>query len=223
MDKKRKLILSLFKKPTSAKISLKHHVIISGTGRSGTTFLTQLLTELGLDTGFNQETLAANIYKNCHAGLELDIRSKNSPYIVKSPWLCDQLPEILSENRIVIDHAFIPFRDIFAAAESRRQVQNTTDRSLHPDDVPGGLWHTETPQQQEFILSMQFYKLIDVLTDHNIPMTFIRYPRLTCDPEYLYQQLGFLMKGISYSKFAQAFTQVVKPNLVHSYKNSQTA
>ena len=30
----------------------QHHVIITGTGRSGTTLLIQLLTELGLDTGF---------------------------------------------------------------------------------------------------------------------------------------------------------------------------
>lgn len=30
----------------------KHHIIISGTGRAGTTFLVQLLTELELDTGF---------------------------------------------------------------------------------------------------------------------------------------------------------------------------
>lgn len=179
--------------------------------------MTELLTELGLDTGFTRSTLAANIHQNCNAGLELDIRSQNSPYLIKSPWLCDQLPEILSEKRIVIDHALIPIRDIFDAAESRRQVQNAADPALGPDSVPGGLWRTETPEHQEFILSMQFYKLIDVLTDHNIPMTFIRFPRLTSDPEYLYQKLDFLMKNISYSTFSKTFTQVVKPNLVHSF------
>jgi len=200
-------------------MNVKHHAIISGTGRSGTTFLVQLLTKLGLDTGFTQETVTANIYENCNAGLELDIRLKDSPYIIKSPWLCDLLPEILSEKRIVIDHAFIPIRDIFAAAESRRHVDRTTDRTEYPEGtVPGGLWHTNLPQQQELILSMQFHKIVDILTEYDIPMTFVRFPRLTQDPEYLYQKLAFLMGEIPYPRFFEAFLEVVKPELVHSFK-----
>ncbi|MGO8710482.1 MAG: hypothetical protein ACLQUZ_00180 [Rhizomicrobium sp.] len=34
----------------------RHHVIISGTGRAGTTFLVQLLTALKLDTGYYNPT-----------------------------------------------------------------------------------------------------------------------------------------------------------------------
>ena len=37
----------------------RHHVIITGTGRAGTTFLMELLTNLGLDTGFNSGNLTA--------------------------------------------------------------------------------------------------------------------------------------------------------------------
>ena len=50
----------------------RHHIIISGTGRAGTTFLVQLLTELGLDTGFPK---GQKIDQNSSAGLELDLRS----------------------------------------------------------------------------------------------------------------------------------------------------
>jgi hypothetical protein len=60
----------------------KHHVIISGTGRAGTTFLVQLLTELGLDTGFPDAH--SQIFPNCNAGMEYDIRDPKAPYIVKS-------------------------------------------------------------------------------------------------------------------------------------------
>jgi hypothetical protein len=49
----------------------KHHVIISGTGRAGTTCLVQVLTALGLDTGFADLTSA--VHANCHAGMEWDI------------------------------------------------------------------------------------------------------------------------------------------------------
>jgi hypothetical protein len=46
----------------------KHHIIISGTDRSGTTFLVQLLTALGLDTGFTD--LTSPVFANCDAGME---------------------------------------------------------------------------------------------------------------------------------------------------------
>lgn len=34
----------------------KRHIIISGTGRAGATFLVQLFTALGIDTGFTDLT-----------------------------------------------------------------------------------------------------------------------------------------------------------------------
>src|SRR5689334_19149751 len=83
----------------------RHHVIISGTGRTGTTFIMQLLTALKLDTGFRDPHSA--VWSNCHAGMERDIREPNAPYIIKSPWLCDCLDDILEEGGIVIDHALI--------------------------------------------------------------------------------------------------------------------
>src|SRR6516164_482379 len=35
----------------------RHHTIISGTGRAGTTFLVKLLTNLGLDTGYQKNQM----------------------------------------------------------------------------------------------------------------------------------------------------------------------
>ena len=61
----------------------KNHIIISGTGRVGTTFLVQLFTALGLDTGFSD--LASDVFANCHAGMEWDIRHPDAPYIIKKP------------------------------------------------------------------------------------------------------------------------------------------
>ena len=120
----------------------RHHVIISGTGRAGTTFLVQMLTALKLDTGFDNPT--SDIDPNCNAGMELDIRQANAPYIVKSPWLCDHLGDAIRENQIVIEHAIIPVRDLYSAAESRRAVSRKPALSIRPDDeVPGGVWHTK--------------------------------------------------------------------------------
>src|SRR5688572_24304601 len=108
----------------------RHHIIISGTGRSGTTFLVQLFTSLGLDTGFPDPTSA--VLANCNGGMEWNIRDPNAPYIVKSPWLCDSLDEILEQGDVVVDHALIPVRELYAAAESRRDVSRRTDHALFP-------------------------------------------------------------------------------------------
>ena len=100
----------------------RKHVVITGTGRCGTTFLVELLTNLGLDTGFDSNEIRLKKNAIAHAGLEYDIRDECSPYIVKSPWFCDHAEEVISRNDIVIEHVFVPVRDIFEAAESRRQV-----------------------------------------------------------------------------------------------------
>src|SRR5436309_11606939 len=100
----------------------KHHLIISGTGRTGTTFLVQLLTELGLDTGFADSR--SEIFSNCNAGMELDIRRPDAPYIIKTPRLCNYLDEVLQSGQVIIDHAIIPMRDLYSAAQSRRDVTN---------------------------------------------------------------------------------------------------
>ena len=66
----------------------RHPSIISETCRAGTIFLVQLLTELGLDTGFPKGQV---IDPNSRAGMELDIHDAHAPYIIKSLQLCGYL------------------------------------------------------------------------------------------------------------------------------------
>ncbi|MGA3113216.1 MAG: hypothetical protein ABSF90_02150 [Syntrophobacteraceae bacterium] len=195
----------------------RHHVIISGTGRAGTTFLVQLLTALKLDTGF--ENPASGISPESNAGMELDIRQANAPYIIKSPWLCDHLDEAIRGNPIIIDHAIVPIRDLYSAAESRRAVSKKSALSSRPDDdVPGGLWHTKVPEKQESVLTRQLYNLFFVIAKHDIPVTLLHFPRLVNEPEYLYKKIAFLLPNIGYDVFLQYFREVGKPELVHDFK-----
>lgn len=193
----------------------KHHLIISGTGRAGTTFLVQLFTALGLDTGFTDP--ASDLNPNCDAGMEWDIRRADAPYIVKSPWLCDHLDEVLAGGRVRVDHALVPVRDLYAAAESRRDVARRTDKTLFDGDVPGGLWHTDEPARQEAVLAEQLYKLIYALTERDIPVTLLHFPRLARDPEYLFGKLEFMLNGISRASFLGTYSRVARPELIHEF------
>jgi hypothetical protein len=176
----------------------------------------QLLSALGLDTGFRD--LTSCVYANCNAGMELDLRDPAAPYVVKSPFLCDYLDEALEAGDIVIDHALVPVRDLFAAAESRRDVTRRADRAEFPQDVPGGLWYTTNPDQQEQILQNQLYKLIFTLAKRDIPVSLLHFPRIVHDPVYLYGKLAFALDGISYEIFQKVFLRVSQPQLVHDFK-----
>ena len=194
---------------------MKHHVIISGTGRAGTTFLVQLLTALGLDTGFPDPE--SGIYANCNAGMELDLRQPEAPYIVKSPYICDYLDEVMRSGRVVIDHAIVPMRDLFAAAESRRDVSSRSNLPVLPDRVAGGLWNTTRPDDQEAVLTQQFYKLFIALAEHDIPVTLLHFPRLATDADYLYGKLSFLLSNMPRGAFLRGFGSVSKPDLIHDF------
>lgn len=193
----------------------KHHIIISGTGRAGTTFLIQLFTALGLHTGFTDFTSA--VFSNCHAGMEWDIREVDAPYIIKNPWLCDYLDDVIEDMGIVIDHAIIPVRHLYSAAESRRDVVRRSGDTLSTEGVPGGLWHTNNPEQQEAVLTHQLYKIIYTLAKRDIPLTLLYFPKFIHEAEYLYRKLKFMLDEISYEEFLEKFQQVVQPELVHDF------
>jgi len=194
---------------------VNHHVIISGTGRAGTTFLVQLMTALGLDTGFTDPE--EGVFPNCQGGMEHDLRRDGAPYIVKSPALCQYLDGVLERKEAIIDHAIIPVRGLYAAAESRRDVTRRTDPDEFPGGVVGGLWNTEQPDDQERVLAEMLYALIYTLARHDVPHALLFFPRFIHDPAYLYSKLTFLLNGITYSRFLMAYRQTVNPELVHEF------
>ena len=105
-----------------------NHIIIAGTGRTGTTFLVQYLTELGLDTHVARHGIE-QLEANANAGLEdMPLLAEALPYVIKAPWIGEYIDEILAAPDIRIDAAILPMRDIVEAAASRTILEL---RSLH--------------------------------------------------------------------------------------------
>lgn len=213
-------------------MSPRKHVVITGTGRSGTTFLVELLTYLGLDTGFTPGSLESARYKIARAGLEHDIRWENCPYIVKKPRFNEYARQVLDRGDIAIEHVFVPMRDLFSAAESRRFVEKSTLSQLSfvermaaaqsGEPLPGGLWRTTSvePGEQEQVLLEQIYDLLLTLSDTSIPLTLMHFPRIVSDSRYLFEKLGPILSGIDYERFAAAFAATARPELVHNFQES---
>jgi hypothetical protein len=189
----------------------EHKVIITGTGRAGTTFLVRLMTELGLETGITRKNWHKKFYPDCNAGLEHNLLDPETPYIVKNPALCETLPQALATGRFVIDHVYIPIRELDTAAASRVRQGGTNG------SVPGGLWGTSDPAEQRRVLAEYFHRLIHVLVVHEIPHTFILFPRLVTDPAYLYGRLSYVLKGISWEDFDAAFSRIADPSQIHEF------
>ncbi len=194
----------------------KHHLLISGTGRAGTTFLMQLLTKLGLDTGFSSTT--EDVHSSCNAGMEWnidDIFRGRAPYVVKNPALCEHIDEILETPGIAVDCMLIPIRNLYESAESRRK----NFRESGNRKALGALWLTKNPKKQEQALAVYFHHLVYSLTKHDIPMVLLQFPRIVKDPEYLYGKLSHCLSGRTYEEFLRAFKDVSRPELVNAFKS----
>lgn len=208
----------------------RKHIVISGTGRAGTSFLVELLTHLGLETGYRPEDIAKHKCQTARAGLEHDIRRSDAPYIVKSPWFCDYADEVLRRDDISIERVLIPMRDLQAAAESRRFVTNaalsnmTMFKRLRTQilstAVAGGVWHTSQATEQEAVLSQQIYKLLLSLSNTAIPVTLLRYPLLVSDASYLFRKLQPILGPVPQPEFEAVFQRIADPNLVHQFSQS---
>lgn len=187
---------------------LKSKIIITGTGRAGTTFLVRLLTELGLDTGFPRDNWQRHVHAHCAAGMEWDLADPAAPRVVKNPDLCERLGPLIASGRVAVERALVPVRDLDSAAASRVRIGV---------GVPGGLVGTDDPAQQRAVLAGRFHQLVETLAAHGVPVTFLHFPRFATDAEYCFTQLGDVLDGIGWLEFEAAFVRVSDPALIHDF------
>lgn len=202
---------------------MKKQVVITGTGRAGTTFLIEILTHLGLDTGFSPDKIETHKDKISNAGLEFTVGEPSGPHIVKDPSFVDYAEEILVREDIEIEHIFIPIRDISAVASGRRANQKEHYGKLSlkkklqylrkPYLMYGGLLYTQSSREgiQESILIKKLFDLLLMLAKYHIPVTFIQFPFFVSEPRYLYQKLTPILKKIAYSDFLNVFEALADP------------
>jgi hypothetical protein len=193
------------------QLQKRHKVIITGTGRAGTTFLVQLLTELGLGTGYAPGQWRRDMLAHCGAGLEHDIEDPAAPYIVKNPALCETLPDVLARGQIAVDLALIPVRRLEDAAQSRVRVGGGDGL------VPGGLVGTADPGKQQSVLAESFHRLVETLAAYDIPQIYLHFPRFAQDAAYTYGKLRPLLGAIDRDRFDACFARVARPEMIHTF------
>ncbi len=204
-----------------SRSSVDHgRIIISGTGRAGTTFITQLFTNIGFDTGFQKVNQTS--YKDgiARAGLEGALLGPSSHYVIKSPFFCDFLEQFIREQKIQVYMAIVPIRRLSEAAESRRKVFNLAKaQGIDPLAQPGTLFRTENPDSQDKVLSDQLYKLMYAMARFEIPFVTPEFPRLILDPGHLYRCLSMVLRdhNVTQNEFLDAHRAIARPSLISKF------
>jgi hypothetical protein len=188
--------------------STRPRVLITGTGRAGTTLLVQVLTDLGLDTGFTPESA---INPDARAGLEKRLDDPDAPRIVKSPNVIRRLDALLASGAVALEHVIIPMRDLDVAAASR--VRNTGYGSNLA--ARGGLLGTLYATKQREALALLQYQLMYTLAVHDVPHTLLLFPRFASDWEYLHRKLAFLDPTVPEGRWQAAVESRLRPDFIH--------
>jgi hypothetical protein len=183
----------------------RHHLLIAGTGRAGTSFLVCYFDALGLDTTLSRkESKDLNWDTESLAGLEdlpVSTVSADLPYIVKSPWTAELVDDLLADPSIRLDAVILPMRNLVEAASSRTIVELRSIYEGAPwmaqfgrtwetwGTTPGGTIYSLNPLDQARLLAVGFHHLVHRLTQAHVPMVFLDFPRFANDADYLYDRL----------------------------------
>lgn len=183
----------------------RRHLLITGTGRSGTSFLVRWLDALGLETHFSRFGDYASWDDEANAGAEnlpLPVLDADMPYVVKSPWASEFVEQLLADPAIALDAVIVPMRDLMDVAASRAILElrdmaagndwaSAMDRPwAHRGVTPGGIIYSLHPLDQARVLALGFHHLLERLAAVEVKVVLLSFPRLVQDADYLYRQLA---------------------------------
>jgi hypothetical protein len=198
------------------------HILIGGPGRAGTTVLVQYFTVLGFDTGYGVDEAMTQVDPISRGGLERSLKRGDLTYVSKSPWYANHLGEWIERGELTVRWMIVPVRELFAAAESRREASRRAEEAgLDPEAQPGGLSFgaKRNPRQQEQRLGVQMYKLVHTLAQHGVPTLLLPFPEFARSHDVLLHRLGPLLEahGVTPEESLAAYERVVDPQHIREY------
>jgi hypothetical protein len=207
--------------------SIRHHLMIAGTGRAGTSLLVKILSACGLETELDR-TKDPFWDDIANAGLEtIPLVGEEHPYVLKSPWLYQFLDELVHRDDIKLDSLIVPIRDLRDATASRIIVElQKMHRSTPALDkllvgwrdwglTPGGMTYSLEPIDQARILGQSLHLLLEKALEHEIPICLLKFPKFAGDSLYLYSRLqGLIPSRVDRTQFEEIFRSVVSPEQI---------
>jgi len=197
-------------RPKAAVAKPEPKIVITGTGRAGTTLLVQILDDLGLDTGLREGKLSP-YGLNVRAGLESRADDPESPTVVKDMTLGFRMRELLEGSTLDIAHVILPDRRLDVAAASRIRVANYGKRPFGRGSLTGTMRATE----QIRVLRAMRTEILSALEDFTIPYTVLEFPRFAADAAYTHAALAPILGGATVEDVQRALDHCVRPEMIH--------
>jgi hypothetical protein len=188
-------------------------VIITGAGRCGTTFLVQLFTLLGHDTGlvridgiwFYNRNREPAMLDAVNAGCEHILKPnkrylKSLPKVIKDPEATNTLPLIRQLVPFPVERVYLCLRDPYEQARSKAKFREILPNEKHEGD--------------ENAICTRVHNLLLYLTKERIPYTTLSFPEML-DEDYLSEELHLFRGGYPPSNFVQTVHDLAKKELIH--------
>ena len=174
-------------------------ILITGTGRCGTTFLIKIFSFLDFDTGFNINNYKKYIFSNCNSGMEKHYKDKH--YILKNPTFMSEIEKIVKDKEtITIKTVIIPLRDLDASAQSR----------VNHNLKEGGLWNAKDKLSQIKYYQDIISNYIYISTKYDLNTIYIDFDKMIKNKEYLFNKLKNILdeKNIGLDDFSLVYDEV---------------
>jgi hypothetical protein len=179
--------------------------LVTGTGRSGTTFLIKLFSFLGFDTGFDRNNYERHIAKNCNAGMEHNAHPARAKHaVLKSPLYMRDIRSIFQSKDLRLKRVIIPVREYGAATASRRKNAGKA----------GGWFNAGNEEDQLRFFHRIVAEYVYYMTKYDVPTIFLDFERMVTDKEYLYRMLDPMLrerdggKGTDFQTFSAVYDEV---------------
>ena len=185
-------------------------IVITGTGRSGTTLLVRILDALGLDTGLADGKLSP-YGANVRAGLESRVDDPDAPTVVKDMTLGFRLRELLDAGTLDIEFVILPDRQLDIAAASRIRASAYGGRPFGRGRLTGTMRATE----QARVLADLRAELISTLDHFEVPYTILEFPRFALDAAYTHAALAPVAPDATLEDVERALAACVRPEFIH--------
>jgi len=183
--------------------------VITGTGRCGTSFIMQLLTNLGEKTGYTREEAEYEIKRidNLNAGIEHDTawnKTKAAEWIKNPSWINVRDFEYL-QSIYRVKKVYIPIRDLVATAKSREYQNENTHGGY------GGFWDANNVDEQKTINAKRLYHFLLHLETIGLDYTLISFEIMMKNPMYLMTKLDL---DIDSTVFKNEYNNLLDPEKI---------
>lgn len=149
-----------------------------------------------------------------NAGCETLLCLNDDPDFVKT-----QVPEVIKDPRLawcgheLIDAGVLDIRHLIVCVRRLSDVASSKKEGM--SKAESSKWYSHSYDKIYDISAWQLGVCVAEMTVRNVPMTFLEFPKFTQDLHYFQKQMLRVFPKVPPIRFAEAWRQTIKPELVH--------